>query len=266
MKGLLRLYPAVWRERYEAEVAQLLDDSSSGLRDVPGLLRGAYEARRHPGRLGLPTGGIRAWFSRVHVAGLLAITGGAFWFGTYVALWIAAMRMSQNYDLRSVALLAGGGPLILMAIAGLAPRSDTRGRDRLLAVAAVSFTAVGAVLMSALLVRNGLSAEVRLVPPDAELALFVGTVLVLFGTLASAMMLWGRAVASRRTLALLAGAAILDLVYLGVWVDVGFGEEVRSFAGAAAGMFVALGWLALGWSVIRRPAVVAAEPDAAVAA
>ncbi len=233
MKRLLRLYPAAWRARYETEVRALMDDTGSRPRDVPALLRGAFEARRHPGRLGLPTGGVRAWFTRTHLAGAVAVSGGLAWLGTYVALWLAAMFMSENYDLRSVALLAGAGPLILIAIAGLAPRGETRSRDRLLAVAALSFTAVGAVLMSALLVRNGLSAEVRLVPPDAEPVLFVGTALVLLGTLATAMMLWGREVASRWALVLLAGAAILDLGYLGVWVDVGFGDEVRSFAGAA---------------------------------
>lgn len=266
MKSLLRLYPAAWRARYEAEVGQLLDEAGSHPGDIPALLRGALEARRHPGAMGLPTGGLRGWFTRIRIAGLLAVAGGLAWLGTYVALWLAAMLTSQNYDLRSVALLAGAGPLILIAIAGLAPRGETRSRDRLLAVAALSFTAVGAVLMSALLVRNGLSAEVRLVPPDAEPVLFAGTALVLLGTLATAMMLWGREVASRRTLVLLGGAAILDLGYLGVWVNVGFMDEVRSFGGAAAGLFVAVGWIAVGWSAMRRPEIVAEEPAAAMAA
>ena len=252
MKRLLRLYPAAWRARYEAEVRALMDDAGLRARDVPALLRalrGASASRR----LGLPTGAVRAWFTPTRLAGAVAVAGGLAWLGTYVALLLAAMLVGQNYDLRSVALLAAAGPLILIAIVGLAPRDETASSRRLVALAALSFTAVGTVQMSALLVRNGLSAEVRLVPPDAEPVLFVGTALVLLGTLATAMMLWGREVASRRALVLLAGAAIVDLVYLGVWVNIGFGDEVRSVAGAAAGLFVAVGWIVVGWSTIRRP-------------
>ena len=256
MKRLLRLYPAAWRDRYEVEVRALMDDVGFRARDLPALLRGAFEAHRHPARLGLPVGAVRAWFTRSHLAGAFAVAGGAAWLATYLVLCVAAMGRVQNYDLRSVAFLAGAGPLIVVAIVALAPRGERRARDGLLTIAALSLAAVGTVLMTGLLVRNALSADVRLVPPDAEPALFIGTALVLLGSLATSMMLWRREVASDRTLAVLAAAATLDLGFLVVWVNVGFGDEVRSVAGAAAGLFVGIGWIAVGLSTMRRPAVV----------
>lgn len=265
MKGLLRLYPAAWRARYEAEVRALMDEDGLRPRDVPDLVRGALEAHLHPARLGLPSGPVRAWFTRTHVAGAFAAAGGLAWSGTYAALVLAAMMTAENYDLRSVALLAGAGPLILIAIAGLTPPVVTRVRERVLQIAAVSFIAVGGLALSALLVRNMLSAEIRLVPPDAEPVLFIGTTLVLLGTVVTVMMLWAREIASGRTLLLLATAAIVDLGFLAIRVDVGFGEEVRSVAGAAAGLLVGIGWIAVGWSTMSRPGIVVEDASAAIA-
>jgi hypothetical protein len=47
MKGLLRLYPAWWRDRYGTEMAALLDDLSrrDRIATVADLLRGAFDAR-----------------------------------------------------------------------------------------------------------------------------------------------------------------------------------------------------------------------------
>lgn len=262
MKAFLRFYPAAWRARYEAEVAQMLDDSASRPADVPNLLRGAFEAHRHPGRLGLPAGGIRRWFTREHIAGVTAACGGSAWLATYVALWLAAMRMSPNPDLRTVGLLVGAGPLLVIAIAGLLPRSLERGRDRVLAAVALVFGLTGAALMSAMLLRNGLSPDVRLVSADSEPVMFAGTALVLLGSLASVAGMWGRAIASRRACAYLAGACVLDLAFLAIWFNVGFIYEVTSFAGAAAGMLVAAGWISVGWSAMRQSEFVLNVPIA----
>ena len=43
--GLVRRYPAAWRERYEAEVSALIDDSPIQVRDLGELLRGLITER-----------------------------------------------------------------------------------------------------------------------------------------------------------------------------------------------------------------------------
>jgi hypothetical protein len=252
MNALLRLYPATWRERYQDEVEQLLEDGGVGLRGALDLIGGAWQARRHPERLGLPVERRRRSVRREDVGAFAAMVGGLMWLGTYAALWIAAMRMSQNPDLGSIALLSAAGPLLLIAVVALQPRPIDRGRDRLLAVLGPALVAVGATLMSVLLWYTGASAEVRLTPYELEPILFAGTALVLGGSVVAVAGMWGRRVASHRALALLSGACFLDLAFLAAFADVGFIYEVRSFAGAAAGMLVALGWTAVGWSALHR--------------
>jgi hypothetical protein len=45
---LLRLYPRPWRERYEHEFRELLDERPASLADRVDIIRGALDARLHP--------------------------------------------------------------------------------------------------------------------------------------------------------------------------------------------------------------------------
>jgi hypothetical protein len=253
MKVLLRLYPAAWRERYEDEVAQLLDDSSAGLADALGLLRGAFQAHRHPARSGLPAGGIRRWVTRQHIAGAAAVVGGALWLGTYTAPWHTAVGgWTPNPDLRAIALLAGAGPMLLVAAVGFMPRLSSRWPDRSLRSLALAALVVGVGLMSGMLIWTGLSREIELVPHEHQDVLLIGTAFVLLGSIGAVVSMRGRDIASRRALLSLLGACLIDLTFFAVFVDAGFVYEVTSVAGATAGILVALGWIWVGWSAMRR--------------
>ena len=48
MKALVRLYPRAWRDRYEAEVIDLLDQRRPSFRDALDLVVGAVDAHLHP--------------------------------------------------------------------------------------------------------------------------------------------------------------------------------------------------------------------------
>lgn len=47
-RAILRLYPPGWRDRYAAEIGEILDQRPGGWRDVVDLARGALDARLHP--------------------------------------------------------------------------------------------------------------------------------------------------------------------------------------------------------------------------
>jgi len=47
-RAVLRLYPAAWRDRYEAEMVDLVDHRPMRLRDLFDLAAGALDARLHP--------------------------------------------------------------------------------------------------------------------------------------------------------------------------------------------------------------------------
>jgi hypothetical protein len=53
-RSLLRLYPSRWRQRYEEEVAALVNDEPLSLGAILDLLRGAFDAHIHP-ELGEPS-------------------------------------------------------------------------------------------------------------------------------------------------------------------------------------------------------------------
>jgi hypothetical protein len=48
MKGLLRLYPRAWRDRYGAEMESLIADQPGTVRLAIDLIAGAIDARLHP--------------------------------------------------------------------------------------------------------------------------------------------------------------------------------------------------------------------------
>jgi hypothetical protein len=259
MKWLLRLYPTAWRARYEAEVARMLDDSSSGPRDVPDLLRGALDAHRHPGPLGLPVGRIRGWFSVDHLAGIMAVIAGAAWIAAYLALAISSTRYSTMADTGSVVLTGGAGPLVVVAVAGFLIRRLSDRRDRLIAASALALVAVGSATTIGSLIIDWAAPGSLPFPYGAEPFIAAGTALVLLGTILATVAMWGCAPVARRALVLLAFACAVDLVFLAVFRDVGFVIGVSSFAGAAMGMLVGLAWISVGWSALTSAAP---APDA----
>jgi hypothetical protein len=78
MRWLLKLYPPAWRERYEAEMAALLDEQRAGRRSVIDLLRGAADAWVIGPRG--PLGGLQVWLAvaAYAIASLLVATAQRF--------------------------------------------------------------------------------------------------------------------------------------------------------------------------------------------
>lgn len=79
MGWLLRLYPAGWRERYEGELATLLEARPLTVGVAVDLVRGALDAHLHPELVGAPP---RPWSH--HVPGVLAATAGVLWISFFV--------------------------------------------------------------------------------------------------------------------------------------------------------------------------------------
>jgi hypothetical protein len=91
MNRLLRLYPTAWRERYLAEVSDLLAERPPTLRDQLDLIRGAIDARIHPQVVAAHATDGEPIMRPVGSAALLVIGGG---------LWIAggAIQAGAPYD------------------------------------------------------------------------------------------------------------------------------------------------------------------------
>jgi hypothetical protein len=251
MKRLLRLYPKAWRERYGAEVARMLDDTGSGPRDIPDLLRGALDAHAHPGPLGLPGGGVRGWFTADRVAGLLVIAAGVAWVLPYAALVLSSMSYAPGADTQSVALTAVPGLLVALAITALMARHLDGRRHRLLTAGAVTLVVAGSVGMIAVLVANATALGDTLLTLGGDAFMTLGTGIVLAGMLLAVAVMWDHAPVSRRSLVWLTLACALDLVFLAVYREVGFVMATTSAAGAGLGMLVGLAWIGVGRSVLQ---------------
>lgn len=127
MNRLLRLYPAVWRDRYGAEFEALLADRPPGLRDRLDIARGALDARLRPQLSRADEGRARRpWHPAVVAA---AVLGGVLFIAaswavgsqdatglpyrdgtiTQLAAWIGALLIAVG-PLRAISLAHGTWP------------------------------------------------------------------------------------------------------------------------------------------------------------
>jgi hypothetical protein len=106
MSRLLRLYPAAWRERYEAEFTGTLEERPTGPIGWVDIVHGALDAHLHPELTG---GAPHVWTHRL--PGLLATIAGLIWSWYYVRI-----VLSPSEDWGYGVFLAM--PLMLFAILG----------------------------------------------------------------------------------------------------------------------------------------------------
>ena len=78
MSGLVRLYPQAWRDRYEAEILELLAERPASLADRLDLIRGAIDAHLHP-----QDGWPMPWTHRL--PGVVVAVTGLLWLGAFVS-------------------------------------------------------------------------------------------------------------------------------------------------------------------------------------
>ena len=178
MKALVRLYPRAWRDRYEAEVIDLLDQRRPSFRDALDLVVGAVDAHLHPqvGSAVIP------WTWRL--PGLAVLAAGATWIaatvavdasgssslsGTFLGLSLLAMTVGLPGDYairRSRAILAVVGLIAAgVVVAQIAPYPVAV----VIAVATVVLFLAGALALAAVRAEIG---------STARWALVVGTTIV----------------------------------------------------------------------------------------
>jgi hypothetical protein len=85
MTRLVRLYPRPWRDRYEAELIDLLELRPLSLGDALDLVHGAIDAHLHP-----QAEPVMRWTHRLR--GVVALTTGLMW---VAAIVIASSQPSQ---------------------------------------------------------------------------------------------------------------------------------------------------------------------------
>lgn len=84
MTRLLRLYPAAWRQRYEAEFTGTLQERPVGLTGSVDIVHGAIDAHLHPELIGAAP---HVWTHRL--PGLLATAAGLIWSWFYLRIVLA---------------------------------------------------------------------------------------------------------------------------------------------------------------------------------
>jgi hypothetical protein len=85
MSRVLRLYPAAWRERYEAEFIGTLQERPVGPTGSVDIVNGAIDAHLHPELIG---GAPHIWTHRL--PGLMAMAAGLIWSWYYLRIGLAA--------------------------------------------------------------------------------------------------------------------------------------------------------------------------------
>lgn len=165
--GLLRLYPAAWRARYEAEVLALLEQVDLGPRARLDLLRGALDARLH---------------ARSRLPAVAALLSGGLW--TVAGIAVVGQPAPPDWPGYLVDILPLTVAAVVAGLVGIvgcwARRSDDGGRLGTLGVLVAVGGHVGwAVSLGATLTQAG-SGLVTVVCQAIALAgcLLVGLVLV----------------------------------------------------------------------------------------
>jgi hypothetical protein len=227
MTQLVRLYPRPWRDRYEAEVLDLLEQRPPSIRDAVDLVRGALDAHLHPQaeRESMP------WTHRLPGLAILA-TG---------LLWIAAVATARDP--------AGTGADRFLGLAAMTVLIGLPG-DYLIAfgrriAAALGVGALGFVLMFS-------------TPWALAVIVFLGVVtLVLGGTLTMVAIRAG--IASGTRWRLLIGLVVAPVV-VGAVVSTGLIDEATARLAVLLALPYGVAWILIGVRLIVRGSPTIIDP------
>ena len=256
---LIRLYPAVWRQRYGDEFEALLEERSIGPFDVADIILGAIDARlRLRGRRSVLTQ-TRGSSMSLRMGGLAAIVAGATWgFALVVATGVLPWVIADGDQWIQFAIFAVGSIALLLALIGL---SAFQAREHpTLIWAAFAVPAVGTVVSLVGLAGMALLNDAPLVAGVSSWYLFS------FGLIAAFVGSGLFAIASYRTGSLSrVGSALLAVgsLFLVPTLVTSNSQWAPSFIMVAitvAGF--SLGWIVLGASAFRTIAP-AADPQPA---
>jgi hypothetical protein len=221
MSWLLRLYPAAWRERYEAEFIGTVQQRPLGLAGSVDIVHGAIDAHLHPELIG---GDPNPWTHRL--PGMLATAAGLIWSGFMVRI----LLVKPGDEWGSTIFIA----ILLMMFAVLGEYMAAYGRRIGLAFAAI----IGVVILARMFpwsVGDGL----------LNAGLGAAAALLLGGGMLTLAALRAGIGAGVRWL-LIAGSLLVP-VTVAIPVMGGFGP---ADPGGAAAMVVALLPYGIAWAII----------------
>ena len=251
---LIRLYPAVWRQRYGDEFEALLEERPLGPFDVADIILGATDARlRLRGRRSVLTQ-TRGFTMSLRIGGIAAIVAGATWAFVLVAStgllpWIT----SEDDQGIQFAFFTVGSLALLVALIGL---SAFQAREHpALIWAAFALPAVGTVVSLVGLMGMALLNDAPLVAGVSNWYLFsFGLIAAFIGSGLFAIACYRTGALSRRGSTLLAVGALFLLPTL-VTTENQWAPSFIMVIITVVGF--SLGWIVLGVSAVRdvRPAV-----------
>jgi hypothetical protein len=268
MKALLRLYPAAWKVRHLEEVSLMLDDTKTGLRAAPDIIRGAVDAHLHPGPMGLPAGGVRRWLTADHIAGLCALLGGVGWLLAYAVLAVGMVFLGEDgwRESRPLVLLAAAGPLVSVALVTLLARHRGDRFQRAFAVVGAALSVAGAALLAAaiwaIVVEPGITFQ-----SQGGAHVNPAVVTLLAGSLVGAFALSDVRAVPRRWLVIVALGAIGLLYGLYSRADYplpNLGGIAAGTAWVVGGLVYGIGWIGIGSALLRRRTPVSSPTAPAV--
>ena len=231
MTRLIRLYPAAWRARYEAELLDLLQERPPTFGDSLDLVRGAVDARLHP-ELVEPSLPDLDMPPASRLPGSAALAGGLAWAALAVVLVLDTSPAWSDL----VALFWTSLSLMTLSLVGPVPLARVRQiRSGLLA---------GGVLLGlVLLLPEGL----KTVPAIALIALIGAGLLTVAGLRA------GLSAAARVAIVAVAWIVPFVIASLGSMGLVDFGPGSTWIQGVVAAP-IGIAWIILGTLMARRGA------------
>ena len=146
MSRLVRLYPPAWRDRYLAELEDLLADRPPTVRDRVDIVRGALDAWIHPQVASpepRPDEGPSAG-RRIAAGG--AIVAGGLWIAAGLSMNAAQVIQGLGYKDATMGVILVAGGALVSALVGIALALTSSRRSRATTIAALAML-IGAALI-----------------------------------------------------------------------------------------------------------------------
>ena len=147
MSRLADLYPPAWRERYLAELEDLLADRPPTIRDRFDILRGAIDAWIHPQLAAQPSRQDDGATGSRLFAGVAAVLGGGLWIVGGLAVRAIPLNPSLGYKESGAAVLILVAGMLVTALAATALAGSVVVGSRRVGAAAIVML-LGAMLTS----------------------------------------------------------------------------------------------------------------------
>jgi hypothetical protein len=149
MSRLLRLYPAAWRQRYLAEVTDLLAERPADIRNRIDIVRGALDAWLHPELVDTARAEERKeLLMRSLRASGLAVVGGGMWIIAGLVINATPLSPSETYKDATAGLIVLVVGAILTALASVLFATSSLASSRPTQVAARGMLVLALVIIA----------------------------------------------------------------------------------------------------------------------